>query len=139
MLRVLVDPNVFVSAVVKPDGVSAEVVRAGFAGRFRFVTSPVLIDELSAVLVRPKFSSYGTAEDRAAFVNAVAGASERHPDRRIGGPAIRDPGDEYLVDLAGVAHVDLIVSGDRDLHDALGGHVDVLTPGAFLTELDREE
>ena len=139
MLRVLVDPNVFVSAVVKPDGVSAEVVRAGLADRFQFVTSPVLIDELLAVLVRPKFSSYGTAEDRAAFVNAVAGASERHADRQTGGPAIRDPVDKYLVDLARIALVDLIVSGDRNLHDALGGHIDVLTPGALLAELDREE
>jgi len=29
VLRVVVDPNVFVSAVIKPSGVSAAVVRAG--------------------------------------------------------------------------------------------------------------
>ena len=136
MLRVLVDPNVFVSAVVKPDGVSAAVVRAGFAGRFRFVSSPMLIDELSAVLGRPKFASDGTVEDRAAFVNAVDGASERHQDGPTDGPAIRDRDDVHLVDLARSAEVDLIVSGDRDLHDALGASFDVVTPREFLTELD---
>ena len=98
MLRVLVDPNVFVSAVVKPDGVSADVVRSGFAGRFRFVTSQVLIDELSSVLVRPKFSSFGTAEDRAAFVNAVAGASERH---RTGGP----PAQQFVIQATSTSSI----------------------------------
>ncbi len=137
MLRVLVDPNVFVSAVVKPDGVSAAVVRAGFAGHFRIVSSPMLIEELSAVLGRSKFASAGTVEDMTAFVNAVDGASERHPDGPTNGPAIRDPDDAYLVDLARIAKVDLIVSGDRDLHDALGDHFAVVTPREFLTELDR--
>ena len=97
----------------------------------------MLIDELSAVLGRPKFASDGTVEDRTAFVNAVDGASERHPDGPTDGPAIRDPDDAYLVDLARIAKVDLIVSGDRDLHDALGAYFDVVTPRGFLAKLDR--
>jgi predicted nucleic acid-binding protein len=42
-----------------------------------------------------------------------------------------------LVDLARIAEVDLIVSGDRDLHDALGDYFDVVAPREFLAELDR--
>lgn len=138
MLQVVLDPNVFVSAVVKPDGVSAAVVRAGLAGRFRLVVSPALIAELSSVLRRPKFADYATLDDVSALLDAVFGASERHEDPPAGEPAIRDPADAYLVDLAVAAQVDLVVSGDRDLHDALEGQLDVLTPGEFLRVLEGE-
>lgn len=138
MLQVVLDPNVFVSAVVKPDGVSAAVVRAGLAGRFRLVVSPALIAELSSVLRRPKFADYATLDEVSALLDAVFGASERHEDLPTGEPVIGDPGDAYLVGLAVSAQVDLVVSGDRDLHDALEGQLDVLTPGEFLLVLKGE-
>jgi putative PIN family toxin of toxin-antitoxin system len=118
VLRVVVDPNVFVSAVIQPAGTSAAVIRAGLAGRYRFIACPALVDELAAVLGRPKLSPYVTSEQAASFIDALLGSVEMHdnPPRQRG--ALRDPADEYLVALAAVANADLIVSGDRDLLDA---------------------
>ena len=135
MLRVVVDPNVFVSAVVKPSGVSAEVVRAGLAGRFRFIISPVLIAELAGVLARPKLQPFITHDAAEAIVDSIVGTSEEHRDPPPGAPRLRDPGDEYLVALATAASADLIVSGDRDLTDAALAST-VVTPRQFLEHLE---
>jgi putative PIN family toxin of toxin-antitoxin system len=54
VLRVVIDPNVFVSAVISPDGVPARVVRAALARTFQLFVSATLMGELSDVLSRPK-------------------------------------------------------------------------------------
>lgn len=133
MLRV-VDPNVFVSAVIKPSGVSAEVVRAGLAGRFLFIISPALTAELAGVLARPKLRPFITLDAAETFVDSIVGTSEEHRDPTPGARQLRDPGDEYLVALATAARADLIVSGDRDLLDATLTPR-VLTPSHLLDQL----
>lgn len=100
MLRVVVDPNVFVSAVIQPGGVRADGVRAGLAGRYRFVVCPKLIDELAGVLVRPKLAPYTAADQAAALVDSIVGTAEVHEDPEPRGRLLRDAADEYLVALA---------------------------------------
>ena len=58
MLRVVIDPNVFVSAVITPDGVPAQIVRAALVREFQLVVSPALIGELVDVFARPKLRPY---------------------------------------------------------------------------------
>jgi len=138
VLRVVVDPNVFVSAVIQPAGVSAEVVRAGLSGRFRFIVSPALIAELSGVLARPKLQPYVTPDEAATLVDAIVGIAEEHDDMTGGVRRLRDPGDEYLVALATGTGADLVVSGDRDLLD---GDVtaSVVTPRDLLARLESSD
>lgn len=59
MLRVVLDTNVLVSAVVS-DGKSRELLRRGIAEQFSIVTSDLILKELVIVLRRPKFE---TSED----------------------------------------------------------------------------
>lgn len=136
MLRVVVDPNVFVSAVIQPAGTSAAAIRAGLTGRYRFIACPSLFGELADVLGRPKLAPYLNAEDMTAFVDAVIGSVEMHenPEPRQG--SLRDPADEYLVALALDAHADLIVSGDRDLLDA-SITLEVVSPRELLERLQQ--
>jgi putative PIN family toxin of toxin-antitoxin system len=137
VLRVVVDPNVFVSAVISPNGTSAAAIRAGFAGSYRIVACPALIDELAEVLTRSKLARYVSAEDAIAFVDAIVGAAEMHDDPAVRDRTLRDPDDEYLVALANEASADLIVSGDHDLLDASVTPA-VVDPRRFLERL-REQ
>lgn len=63
------------------------------------------------------------------------------PDGRRPGPGagalLRDPDDYYLLALAAETGADAIVSGDLDLHDAVGLPVEILTPRDALTRLDE--
>ncbi len=98
--RAVIDPGVFVSALLSSRGAPDEVVRALEDGSFQSVVSPALIDELERVLRRPKFSNKIHDEDITLFVDFVRGASAvlEDPPPRTG--LAPDPADDYLVVLA---------------------------------------
>jgi hypothetical protein len=54
-VRVVPDPNVLVSAVVRPEGVCAELLARLVEGAVVIVVSPLLLSEVERVLARPKF------------------------------------------------------------------------------------
>ena len=119
MIRVVLDPGVFISALIgKPDGGPGLVLRAFVDDRIEVVASPLLLAELERVLLRPKFRRY--VDERAAreFVERVRRLATIVDDPK-GEPALtRDPKDDYLVSLARSQRVDGLVSGDRDLLDS---------------------
>ena len=137
MLRVVVDPNVFVSAEIQPAGTSAAAIRAGLAGRYRFIACPTLIDELAEVLGRPKLAPFVSAEEASELVDSLLGSAEMHDDPPARLAVLRDPADEYLVALAMAASADLIASGDRDLLDASGAPA-VVSPRQLLERLQPQ-
>jgi len=53
--RVVLDTNVVVSALLKPDSLEDQVLRLGLAGRLRLCLSPDTLAEYALVLPRPKF------------------------------------------------------------------------------------
>jgi putative PIN family toxin of toxin-antitoxin system len=136
VLRVVVDPNVVVSAAITPDGTTGRVVRAGLAGRFRFLVCPQLLDELRTVLLRPSFRRYVTVEEVVELVKAITGAADHEQDPAVRA-ATRDPGDDYLVALAAGANADRLVSGDPDLLEFPTSPVKVSSPRDFLDELEN--
>jgi len=59
VIRVVVDPGVFVSALIGTRGAAPDlVVRALVDDRIEVVASPLLLDELERVQRRPKFHRY---------------------------------------------------------------------------------
>ena len=135
MLRVVVDPNVFVSAVITPDGVPAQVVRAALARDFHLVVSPTLVAELVDVLARPKLRAYIDTEQAQTLVDGILGVAELLNDPDPSDTAVRDPDDAYLCSLADAARADVLVSGDRDLSETVLATATVLVPRAFLDQL----
>ena len=135
MIRAVVDPSVFVSALLgRGDAAPARVHAALANGRFQAVVSPTLIGELEDVLARPKFAD-ATSGRVAAFVAGIAAQAQSHHDVATR-HRTRDPRDDYLVSLAVDAQVDVIVSLDGDLLDERGP-IEVLTPAAFLARVGR--
>ncbi len=125
----VIDPNVWVSAVINPFGVPARLVEAVTTGKLVAVVSQHLLDELTAVLIRPKFRSWVSVADAVAFVQTLGGYADLYPDPDTPAPRVRDPNDDYLVALAETA-VAVIVTGDADLLDA-----DLETPAITARDL----
>jgi uncharacterized protein len=134
-VRVILDPNVLVSAVVTP-GVSADLLDRWLTDRpFELVVCPTLIAELRGVLARPKFRRWITTEEATAFVDLLEREAEPWVDPVEVPPATGDPKDDYLVALHRSCQADLLVSGDSDLLELAADDVTVLTPGALLERL----
>jgi putative PIN family toxin of toxin-antitoxin system len=108
---------VWISALINPYGTPARVVEAIISGNIVAVVSQRLLDELAAVLTRPKFRRWITVADAVAFVEALGGSADVHPDPQHPPRRVRDQDDDYLVALS-EATAAAIVTGDADLLDA---------------------
>lgn len=124
----------WVSALINPYGIPAQVINAVLSGQAIAVVNDHLLDELTAVLARPKFRKWIDLDDAKAFVGALTATAEVHPDPpSTGSQRLRDPDDDYLATLGSQAQA-IIVTGDVDL---LGASLDppAITHRQFLDML----
>lgn len=131
--RVVIDPNVWIAAVINPHGKPGRLADAVRAGEVVAVASGHLLDELTTVLIRPKFRRWVTVADAVAFVETLGGLAEVHPDPANPPGRVRDPDDDYLVALAEAVGA-VIVTGDADLLDA-DLKPPAITPAQLLGQL----
>lgn len=103
--------------MINPYGAPAHVVEAVTTGEIVAVVTQHLLDELTAVLIRPKFRHWLDVADAVAFVETLGGHADLHPDPGPPVRRVRDPDDDYLVTLAEAADA-IVVTGDADLLDA---------------------
>ncbi|HEY5046261.1 MAG TPA: putative toxin-antitoxin system toxin component, PIN family [Solirubrobacteraceae bacterium] len=132
MSRIVLDCNVFVSALLSPRGSPAQILDQWADGDFDLVVSPLLLAELETVLSRPKFHA---SIDRVHIDALLTGLIEDAV--LVGDPPLRpgltpDPGDDYLVALAREADAQCIVSGDVHLTQLVDPSPPVLTPREFV-------
>jgi uncharacterized protein len=135
-VRVVLDANVVVSALLSRVGTPATLIRLWLDGEFDFVASELLLAEIERTLVAPKIRKRLAATEAQAFVALLRGTVELVDDAEDT-PPIRsaDPGDNYLLALAAQERVP-IVSGDAHLL-ALRGRAPVLPPREFLEQIER--
>jgi putative PIN family toxin of toxin-antitoxin system len=130
--RIVLDCNVFVSALLSPQGSPAQILDQWADGDFDLVVSPLLLAELQNVLSRPKFHA---SIDRVHVDALLTGLVEDAVlvDDPAPQPGVTpDPGDDYLVALAQKADAQCIVSGDTHLTQLTDPSPRVLTPREFL-------
>jgi len=115
VLRVVVDPNVVVSAAISPAGVTGRLIRLGLTGRFRIVVCPMLLQEAREVLSRPNLHGFVNTVAALELLTSIDAAAEQHADPAVIEAISRDRDDDYLVALATESGADQLVSGDADL------------------------
>jgi uncharacterized protein len=135
-VRVVLDANMLVSAVISTAGPPREIVGAWVDERFELIASPVLLDELRDVLARPRFRRWVSEATASEFVEGLAEDAEIIADPPAQAGLTPDPDDDYLLALARAAQADYLVSGDRHLLDLADPEPPVLTPRQFLDLLD---
>lgn len=135
VLRVVVDPNVFISAAISQAGNPARVVELIDRRAFTAVVSDRLLSELTQVLFRPQMRRYFDVHAAEALVASIRAASELADDPEDVLALLRDPADDYLVALARSCGADAIVSGDKDLTDSGITEPEILTPAELMARL----
>ncbi len=136
MIRVVVDPGVFVSVLIGPRGSPPDrIFSAWVDDRLEIIASPQLIAELRGVVLRPGFRRWFDEASARQLVARIERHATVHADPPHREGATRDPKDDYLVALAQAAEVDVIVSGDRDLHAAEQAKLSVWTPRRLADHL----
>ena len=136
MIRAVIDPGVLIAGLITPGGVPAAIIRAWTRGAFELVVSPLLLDELTTTLLRPKFRRWATESDVITFVEVLRHAAAMVEDPAEVERVSRDPNDDYLVALAREAGAHVLISSDGDLTSIEGNDPPVVTPRRFLSSLD---
>ena len=112
MLRVVLDTNVLISAIIS-EGKPRELLKRGIANQFSIVTSNLILKEIALVLQRPKFK---TSEDEIhRIIRALARSADVVKVKSKFKAVREDPKDDMIIQTAYDGHADMIVTGDSHL------------------------
>lgn len=132
-MRAVLDPNIFIAALLSRSGAPAQIVSRWLAGEFELVASETLLAELERALAYPKLRSRVSAEEARAFVALLRQGARLAPDTPEPVSRSTDPDDDYLLALAEVERA-VLVSGDQHLL-ALADELPIQTARMFLDRL----
>src|SRR5580704_5857128 len=111
--RLVVDTNVFASAIIFPRSVPRQIVDHALDHDV-VIFSEATMTELAEVLSRSKFDSFVSRAERELFLAQIESAAEFVPIIQLV-RACRDPNDDKFLELALNGRADVIITGDADL------------------------
>ena len=137
-MKVLLDTNTLVSALLQPLGPSGQIVSRWRARDFKLVVSPDTLIELADVLHRPHIIKKHSIRERDIqnFLRLLRTRAQVAPGMRVLNVVPDDPKDNHVLAAALETYCDYVVSGDRhllDLHEFQA--IQIVTPREFLTLL----
>jgi uncharacterized protein len=132
-LRVVLDVNLLVAALLSRSGAPARLIALWLEGAFELVVSEELLAELGRALAYPKLREHVSRGDASDFIALLRSTASMLADADRPARISRDPGDDYLLALA-KASSSILVSGDGDLL-VLAPELPIQSPRAFLGHL----
>ena len=137
-MRVILDTNVLLGALISPHGPPDAIYRAWRAARFELVTSRAQLDELRRVSRYPKLKTLLPAHRIGTMLNNMQRALVLEvllalPDDI----EANDPNDTFLLAMALAGEADYLVTGDRRaglLQRGSIGRARIVTPPTFCAE-----
>ena len=138
-MRLILDTNVLLSAILSPLGAPAKLLDAWERNSFTLVACDALIAEYREVVGRPFFRARlraSTAELLVADLREFSFFCRGLPT----GPVAPDPKDSYLLALAEASQAEFLVTGDKELL-SLKQHksTSIITPAAMIEFLEQAE
>ena len=111
-MRVVIDINILVSALIVPTGQPAAVIRMWLDGKFTLLTCATHVNELRATLHKPKVAELIKPHKAGRLLNQVRKLAEDvGPLPRV--ERSSDPDDDYLLALSEAGNADYLVTGDK--------------------------
>ena len=139
MIRAVVDTNILISGVIKPERATGEILRRLRDGEFVLLYTEPLLAELAEVINRPRIrQKYGLGSEDIETVLALIllRGEPIDPTRRV--EICRDPKDNMILEAAVAGQADMITSGDFDLlslREFAG--MPIISPAEFLQRLAK--
>jgi uncharacterized protein len=133
--RIVIDTNVFISALLIKKSIPFEVVNIAFKQGI-IIYSDATYAELQQVFARRKFDKYLTLEERNIFLFKLANESQSIEIKKEIN-VCRDAKDDKFLELAVNGNADIIVTGDADLL-VLNPfqEIKIITPETFVNRFD---
>lgn len=135
-MRIVLDTNVLVSALINPHGPPATVVSSLMSARLTLVFDERILSEYRTVLARPRFAFDAEA------VRIVLDALETGGEAICPAPSsvqLPDPDDLPFVEVADAGLVAALITGNERDFEPVSGTVRtrIYTPAAFVRKIAR--
>jgi len=120
-MRVVLDTNTIVSALLAPTGKPAAIIRIWMDGKFNLLTCAAHLDELRSTLQKPRVSERIKPHKARRLVNQIRKLAEDIDPL----PRVRrspDPTDDFLLALSEAGGAAYLVTGDKSGLLALQHH-----------------
>ena len=120
-MRVVLDTNILVSALIAPSGNPTAIIDAWLDGKFTLLTCATHVDELRSTLQKPRVAELVKPHKAGRLVNQIKRFAE---DIEPLPPVERspDPTDDFLLALCEAGNADYLVTGDKSGLLVLDGH-----------------
>jgi putative PIN family toxin of toxin-antitoxin system len=120
-MRVVIDTNILVSALIAPAGKPAAIIRAWLDGKFTLLTCAGHVDKLCSTLQKPRVAELINPHKAGRLVNQIKRLAEDIDSL----PSVErspDPMDDFLLALSEAGNADYLVTGDKSGLRALNRH-----------------
>jgi predicted nucleic acid-binding protein len=135
--RIVLDANVLFSALRSRLGVSFRLLSLVGNRRSELQLSAPLVAAYEAVLKRGHLPlSHQQIDD---VIDYLCAQGKHHEIFYLWRPALKDPDDDFLLELAVKSHASIVTWNVSDFKKAQRFHVAVQTPRDFLTSLEASE
>jgi uncharacterized protein len=111
-MRVVVDTNILVSALIAPAGSPATIYNAWEQGQFLLLTCAEHLDEIRSTLQKPRIANLIRPYKAGRLINQIKKLAVQIPHL----PRVQrspDPDDNFLLALAEAGAADYLVTGDK--------------------------
>ncbi|MDH4910119.1 putative toxin-antitoxin system toxin component, PIN family (plasmid) [Xanthomonas axonopodis pv. ricini] len=137
-MRVVLDTNVLLAALISSHSPPDIMYRAWLAGRFDLVTGAEQLDELRRVSRYPKIRAILPAHRIGTMINNIQRAVVLNTLPPLpNGIDANDPNDAFLLAMSLAGEADYLVTGDRRaglLQRGSIGRTRIVTPATFCAE-----
>lgn len=132
-MKIVLDTNVLVSAMIKPQSGPARILRLVLQGELEIVCNESILLEYREVLRRPKF---GFSQEKINIIIELLRLKAIKAHALARSFNLPDPWDEPFLEAALASNADCLITGNKKHFpaDACKGQI-VLTPKAFLLTL----
>jgi putative PIN family toxin of toxin-antitoxin system len=140
-MRVVLDTDVMLAALVSPHGASRQWLSAVLRGEVEALVSVPLVLEYEAVLSRPENlrRANATAEEVERLLDAFVARAHPVVISYLWRPSLRDPGDEMVLEAAVNGGADWIITFNlADYAGAKRFHIGVGRPGLVWNLFESE-
>jgi putative PIN family toxin of toxin-antitoxin system len=131
----VVDTNVLVSALLKPNGLESEVVRLFAMRQFTLCFSATIFEEYTEVLSRPKFDQIHPDRIARLLMLVRNEAKQVHPTLRL--TVCPDEPDNRFLECAEAASADFLVTGNKRHFPAAWISTRIVNAREFLQRVRR--
>lgn len=138
-MNVVVDTSVYISSLLKKQGVPAQVLDAWRAQLFKIVTSPAIVEEIRTTMtysrIRRRYPIISDADVEALLALLESSATMVPGVADVRDAFVRDPKDEIILACLLEADVDVLITSDQDLL-VLGNYrgTPIVSPRQFLDQ-----